>query len=75
MKSLNKLLACLIAFCINGGIMVIVIGLMGYYKGTLHNVNPLGATIDNFALFGIAVTLMIGSVAFWLVRLIAKGGN
>lgn len=73
METINIVLAHLVAFCIHAGIMVLILGLMGYHKGTLNGVNPLGATIDNFGLFGIAGTLMIGAVLFWLVRLIANG--
>ena len=68
METLNKFVTVLMVFCINASIMVLLLGLMGWYKATLLNVDPLGATIDNFGLFEISVTLLIGSALFWLVR-------
>ena len=70
METLNKLATVLMVFCINASIMVLLLGLVGWHKATLLNVDPLGATIDNFGLFGISATLLIGSVLLWLVRYI-----
>lgn len=72
METINKVLTHLMTFCIHAVIMVLMLGTMGYHKGVLNNMNPLGATIDNFSLFGIAGTLMFGAGAFWLVRLVSN---
>jgi hypothetical protein len=68
MDTISKIMTHLMTFCAHAGGMVLILGMMGYHKGILNNMDPLGATIDNFGLFGISVTLFVGAALFWAFR-------